>query len=69
MAFDAFTSSGWTTGVLAEGDLGEYQAKVTEARDLLAEALAGLTGVPAGADAAPDGGADGTTTTTAPPDG
>lgn len=54
---------------LTEGDLGEYQAKVTEARDLLAEALAGLTGVPAGADAAPDGGADGTTTTTAPPDG
>ena len=54
---------------LTSGDLGEYQEKVTEARDLLTEALAGLSGVPAS-----DGGGDGgdgadATTTTVPQDG
>ena len=48
---------------------GRVADRITEARELLEEALSGLTGVPAGAEAAlnGDGGAD--TTTTAPPDG
>ncbi|MGI9577062.1 MAG: hypothetical protein ACR2OH_02550, partial [Microthrixaceae bacterium] len=52
---------------LVDGDLGEYQDKVSEARALLEEALSGLTGVPATDGAASD--TNGETTTTTVPDG